>query len=91
MIPVVALRQASCFPTLPNALPNAPSHHTISISHTSPLHCEHIHPPTRYFTVTTTMAVDGSTQTNGAPEPSAGQLNAQDVKQSSWTVESGMS
>lgn len=37
------------------------------------------------------MAVDGSTQTNGAPEPSAGQLNAQDVKQSSWTVESGMS
>lgn len=37
------------------------------------------------------MAVDESTQTNGVAEPSAGQLNAQEAKQSSWTVQSGMS
>lgn len=39
----------------------------------------------------TTMAVDEGTQTNGASEPAAGKLNAQDVQQSEWTVQSGTS
>ena len=37
------------------------------------------------------MTVDEATQTNGITEPNAGYLNAQDAKQSSWTVQSGMS
>lgn len=44
-----------------------------------------------YSTSTPTMAVDESTQTNGVAQPGAGQLNAQDVEQSSWTVQSGTS
>lgn len=38
-----------------------------------------------------TMAVDEATQTNGVPEPTAGQLKQEQVAESKWTVESGMS
>jgi putative hydrolase of HD superfamily len=37
------------------------------------------------------MTVEQGTQTNGVVEPSAGQLNAKEVQESSWTVQSGMS
>ena len=37
------------------------------------------------------MAVDEATQTNGVAQPNAGKLEAKDVQQSTWTVESGMS
>jgi putative hydrolase of HD superfamily len=38
------------------------------------------------------MAVDEATQTNGVPEPTAGQLKQDPVAaESKWTVESGMS
>lgn len=37
------------------------------------------------------MAVDEATQTNGVPQPEAGQLKEADVKQKPWSVESGMS
>jgi hypothetical protein len=37
-----------------------------------------------------TMAVDEATQTNGVPEPQAGQLKKEEVEQSKWSVESGM-
>jgi putative hydrolase of HD superfamily len=36
------------------------------------------------------MAVDDTTQTNGVPEPAAGQLKKEDAEQSTWSVESGM-
>lgn len=51
------------------------------------LHTKSIHTHT-----TRRMAVDESTQTNGVAAPSAGQLDAREVEQSStWTVQSGMS
>lgn len=37
------------------------------------------------------MAVDEGTQTNGAAEPRAGQLDASHAQQSRWTVQTGMS
>jgi hypothetical protein len=39
------------------------------------------------------MAIDEGTQTNGASEPRAGQLDASNVnvQQSRWTVQTGMS
>lgn len=37
------------------------------------------------------MANDEATQTNGVPEPEAGQLKKEDVKEPQWSVESGMS
>jgi hypothetical protein len=37
------------------------------------------------------MAVDEGTQTNGAAEPRAGQLDTSNVQQSRWTVQTGMS
>jgi putative hydrolase of HD superfamily len=36
------------------------------------------------------MAIDGATQTNGVPEPAAGQLKKENAEQSTWSVESGM-
>jgi hypothetical protein len=37
------------------------------------------------------MTVDEATQTNGVPEPQAGQLKQEETEKSRWTVESGMS
>jgi putative hydrolase of HD superfamily len=36
------------------------------------------------------MAIDEATQTNGVPEPEAGQLKKEEAEQGNWTVESGM-
>jgi hypothetical protein len=57
--------------------------------------CTHTCIPAPTSTNTTTaspaMAVDEGTQTNGAAEPRAGQLDASNVQQSRWTVQTGMS
>jgi putative hydrolase of HD superfamily len=37
------------------------------------------------------MAIEEATQTNGVPEPNAGQLKNEEVEQSKWSVQSGMS
>ena len=37
------------------------------------------------------MTVDEATQVNGVPDTNAGVLDANKVKQSDWSVESGMS
>jgi hypothetical protein len=37
------------------------------------------------------MAIDEATQTNGVPQPDADVIDSNKVKESDWSVESGMS
>jgi hypothetical protein len=62
-----------------------------ALSQSQHLYSYRPHPPDSSTTCLSTMAVDEATQTNGVPEPSAGQLKKEEVEQSKWSVQSGMS